>query len=119
MCHSDIAVSDQLSNGVLVCIICVLQRMVKQRNLPFSFKPEQGSRVGLLPRGAKDDSGMLWFDLPAHMVFHVANAWEEEDGTVKVRKVSLDPATFCSSRIRCSSIARCYGRDACPCAVIK
>jgi carotenoid cleavage dioxygenase-like enzyme len=63
----------------------LLQRMVKQRNLPFSFKAEQGSRVGLLPRGAADDSGMIWFELPAHMVFHVANAWEEEDGTVKVR----------------------------------
>jgi hypothetical protein len=25
-----------------------IQRMVKQRNLPFSFKPEQGSRVGLI-----------------------------------------------------------------------
>jgi hypothetical protein len=36
--------------------------------------------------GAKDDSGMIWFGLPAHMVFHVANAWEEEDGTVKVWK---------------------------------
>jgi carotenoid cleavage dioxygenase-like enzyme len=27
---------------------------------------------------------VLWFDLPAHMMFHVANAWEEQDGTVKV-----------------------------------
>jgi carotenoid cleavage dioxygenase-like enzyme len=35
---------------------------------------------------AADDSGMRWFDLPAHMVFHVANAWEEEDGTVKVSR---------------------------------
>jgi carotenoid cleavage dioxygenase-like enzyme len=74
--------------------------MVKQRNLPFSFKPEQGSRVGLLPRGAADDSGMIWFDLPAHMVFHVANAYEEEDGTVKV--TSLD---ICASHdMHCS----CY-----------
>jgi hypothetical protein len=71
--------------NVLPSFCRCLQRMVKQRNLPFSFQPEQGSRVGLLPRGADDDAGMIWFDLPAHMVFHVANAWEEEDGTVKVR----------------------------------
>jgi hypothetical protein len=32
----------------LACLLCVLQCMVKQRNLPFSFKAEQGSRVGLL-----------------------------------------------------------------------
>lgn len=25
----------------------------------------------------------MWFQLPPHMVFHVANAWEEADGSVK------------------------------------
>eukprot|EP00775_Hariotina_reticulata_P002346 gene2346-2652_t len=60
------------------------ERMVKEKNLPLKFKAEQGSRVGLLPRGAANDSGMLWFQLPSHMVFHVINAWEEEDGTVKL-----------------------------------
>jgi carotenoid cleavage dioxygenase-like enzyme len=66
-------------------VVSMIQRMVKENNLPLKFKAEQGSRVGLLPRGAADDSGMQWFKLPPHMVFHVINAWEEEDGTVKVR----------------------------------
>lgn len=60
------------------------ERMVKQNNLPFSFKADQGSRVGLLRRGAADDSNMIWIKLPAHMVFHVANAWEEPDGRIKI-----------------------------------
>lgn len=63
------------------------QRMVKEHNLPFTFKADQGSRVGLLPRSADNESGMLWFRLPAHMVFHVVNAWEENDGTVKVSRL--------------------------------
>jgi hypothetical protein len=33
---------------VILCVISALQRMVKQRDLLFSFKPEQGSRVGLI-----------------------------------------------------------------------
>jgi hypothetical protein len=33
--------------------------------------------------------------LPAHMVFHVATAWEEEDGTVKVNLARCSVAQLC------------------------
>ncbi|KAI8470686.1 MAG: carotenoid cleavage dioxygenase [Monoraphidium minutum] len=59
------------------------ERMVKGA-LPFKFAPEHGSRIGLLRKDARDAAGMTWFKLPAFMVFHVANAWEEDDGKVKL-----------------------------------
>jgi len=68
--------------------------MVKGQ-LPFRFAAEHGARIGLLPKCAKNASEMRWFTLPAFMVFHVANAWEEEDGKVKLfvcahETISLD-----------------------------
>lgn len=48
--------------------------MVKGNKLPLVFKPEQGSRIGLLRRDAADDAGMVWIDVPTHMTFHTANA---------------------------------------------
>ena len=59
--------------------------MVKHKNVPFRFVADHGSRIGLLPFSAMASSEMVWFDLPAFMVFHTANAWEDKDGTVKVR----------------------------------
>jgi carotenoid cleavage dioxygenase-like enzyme len=58
--------------------------MVKEKNVPFRFRPELGSRIGLLPHTATSGSEMVWFTLPAFMVFHTANAWEEKDGRVQV-----------------------------------
>jgi carotenoid cleavage dioxygenase-like enzyme len=59
--------------------------MVKHKNIPFRFIPEHGSRIGVLPFTAKYGSEMIWYNLPAFMIFHTANAWEEKDGTIKVR----------------------------------
>ncbi|GBF94451.1 hypothetical protein Rsub_07265 [Raphidocelis subcapitata] len=59
------------------------ERMVKGQ-LPFRFAAEHGSRIGLLKKGADSSEGMVWIKMPAFMVFHVANAWEEEDGTTTI-----------------------------------
>ena len=55
----------------------VLQAMVKKRTIPFVFHPELKTRFGILPRTAKDQQGIRWFEAPAMMMFHVAAAWEE------------------------------------------
>ena len=49
---------------------------------PIRFDPSRPSRYGLLRRDAVDDSGIRWFEMPAHMVFHTVAAWEEGDVTV-------------------------------------
>ena len=55
----------------------MLQAMVKKRTIPFVFHPELKTRFGILPRTAKDQQGIRWFEAPAMMMFHVAAAWEE------------------------------------------
>ena len=49
--------------------------------LPIAFDETRPSRYGLLSREAVDDSDIVWFALPAHMVFHTLCAWEEGDAT--------------------------------------
>ena len=54
-----------------------LQAMVKKKTIPFVFHPELKTRFGILPRTAKDQQGIRWFEAAAMMMFHVAAAWEE------------------------------------------
>lgn len=56
------------------------QLMVKNNSLPIAFKPELPTRVGLLPKGATSPDQVTWYELPSFMAFHVANAWEEQQG---------------------------------------
>jgi carotenoid cleavage dioxygenase len=63
------------------------ERMVKDKQLPFRFAKEHGSRVGLValdaPPKADGSADVRWFDVAPHMVFHTATAWEE-GGVVKL-----------------------------------
>ena len=45
--------------------------------LPWQYHPENGARIGLLPKYAEDASQLRWFDLPGFFAFHTANAWQE------------------------------------------
>lgn len=37
-------------------------------------------RLGVIPRYAKDESEMRWFDVPGFNIIHAINAWDEDDG---------------------------------------
>lgn len=37
-------------------------------------------RIGVIPRYAKDESEMKWFDVPGFNIIHAINAWDEDDG---------------------------------------
>nr|XP_043613028.1 probable carotenoid cleavage dioxygenase 4, chloroplastic [Erigeron canadensis] len=37
-------------------------------------------RIGVIPRYAKDESEMEWFEVPGLNIIHVINAWEEDGG---------------------------------------
>jgi carotenoid cleavage dioxygenase-like enzyme len=64
--------------------------------LPYTWQPEYGARVGLLPRagGAGD---VIWHELSPCFVFHPLNAFEDADGRVVV-DVIRHPQTFASAR---------------------
>ncbi len=49
--------------------------------LMLDWEPENGSRLGVVPRFGKD-ADVRWFDVAVSMVFHVSNAWEEGDEIV-------------------------------------
>ena len=80
------------------------QEMVKSRTLPFVYDDQLPTRFGILPRYAKDEAAIRWFEVPAVMMFHVANAWQEEH-EVKLVSCCFDQVglqalylVFCLSR---------------------
>ncbi|XP_031374113.1 carotenoid 9,10(9',10')-cleavage dioxygenase-like isoform X2 [Punica granatum] len=60
------------------------KEMVKEKKLIFTFDATKKSRFGILPRYAKNDHEIRWFELPNCFIFHNANAWEEEDEVVLI-----------------------------------
>ena len=46
--------------------------------------PVKVPRLGVIPRYAKNESEMRWFDLPGFNPVHVVNAWEEDNGNAIV-----------------------------------
>ena len=55
---------------------------------PFRWNPAHHARVGLLPRHG-DAADIIWCDVEPCFVFHVANAFDSEDG-----RVTLDVITY-------------------------
>ncbi|RYQ95756.1 hypothetical protein Ahy_B08g091105 isoform B [Arachis hypogaea] len=68
--------------------------MVKEKKLIFQYDSTKKARFGVLPRYAKDEQQIRWFELPNCFIFHNANAWEEEDEVVlitcRLEDVDLD-----------------------------
>ncbi|PKI35674.1 hypothetical protein CRG98_043945 [Punica granatum] len=58
--------------------------MVKENKLPYVFDPMKKARFGVLPRYAKNEHEIRWFELPSCFIFHNANAWEEGDEVVLI-----------------------------------
>ncbi|XP_054808614.1 probable carotenoid cleavage dioxygenase 4, chloroplastic [Prosopis cineraria] len=47
---------------------------------PVGSDSSKVSRIGVLPRYAKDESQIKWFNVPGFNVIHAINAWDDEDG---------------------------------------
>ncbi|KAL9231242.1 hypothetical protein vseg_006494 [Gypsophila vaccaria] len=60
------------------------KEMVKEKKMIFTFDSKKKSRFGILPRYAKNESLIRWFDLPNCFIFHNANAWEDGDEVVLI-----------------------------------
>jgi carotenoid cleavage dioxygenase len=63
-------------------------RMIADK-FPVEFEPENGSRIGLVPRSNSGDT--IWIDVENGVVLHAANAYEREDGTVVVHAFKSIP----------------------------
>ncbi|KAL4382945.1 hypothetical protein GQ457_15G007820 [Hibiscus cannabinus] len=51
---------------------------------PVGADPAKVPRIGVIPRYAKDESEMRWFDVPGFNLIHAVNAWDEDDGNTVV-----------------------------------
>ncbi|XP_052193273.1 carotenoid 9,10(9',10')-cleavage dioxygenase 1-like [Diospyros lotus] len=60
------------------------KEMVKENTLIFTFDATKKAHFGVLPRYAKDELLIKWFELPNCFIFHNANAWEEGDEVILI-----------------------------------
>ncbi|KAI3468523.1 hypothetical protein Pfo_025186 [Paulownia fortunei] len=51
---------------------------------PVGANPGKVPRIGVIPRYAKDESEMRWFEVPGFNLIHAINAWDEDDGNTIV-----------------------------------
>ena len=55
--------------------------LVGKQPFPFTWRPEHGARVGVMPRtGASDD--VVWCEIEPCYVYHPLNAYDDADGNV-------------------------------------
>ncbi|XP_020580149.1 carotenoid 9,10(9',10')-cleavage dioxygenase 1-like [Phalaenopsis equestris] len=64
--------------------LCFRPKEIVKGKFIFTFDPTKKARFGVLPRYAKDEQLIRWFDLPNCFIFHNANAWEEGDEVVLI-----------------------------------
>jgi carotenoid cleavage dioxygenase len=55
----------------------------RRGTMPFAWSDEYGARLGIIPRGAGPEA-LRWVDIEPCYVYHVANAFEETDGTIVI-----------------------------------
>ncbi|KAH6760857.1 nine-cis-epoxycarotenoid dioxygenase 4 [Perilla frutescens var. frutescens] len=51
---------------------------------PVGANPSKVPRIGVIPRYAKDESEMRWFEVPGFNTIHAINAWDEDGGDTVV-----------------------------------
>ncbi|XP_020574563.1 carotenoid 9,10(9',10')-cleavage dioxygenase-like [Phalaenopsis equestris] len=64
--------------------LCFRPMGLVKRKYALSFDCMKKARFGILPRYAKDELHIRWFELPSCFIFHNANAWEEGDEVVLI-----------------------------------
>jgi len=80
----DFAITENYSIFMDLPLLFRPKEMVKNGEFIYKFDPTKKSRFGILPRYAKDDKLIRWFELPNCFIFHNANAWEEGDEVVLI-----------------------------------
>jgi len=63
--------------------------LIGGNTFPFRWNPAHPARVGLLPRDGSGDE-VIWCDVDPCYVFHVANAYDADDGGVILDVVAYD-----------------------------
>ncbi|AEW97107.1 MULTISPECIES: carotenoid oxygenase family protein [Streptomycetaceae] len=62
------------------------------RGMPYRWDDDYGARIGVMPR--TPGAPVRWFDVDPAYVFHVGNAYEDEQGRVVLDAVRYSPRSF-------------------------
>ncbi|KAF3780589.1 Carotenoid 9-10(9'-10)-cleavage dioxygenase [Nymphaea thermarum] len=79
----DFAITENFAIFMDLPLYFTPQNMAKG-GLAYKFDETKRARFGILPRYAKDELQMRWFELPNCFIFHNANAWEEGDEVILI-----------------------------------
>jgi carotenoid cleavage dioxygenase len=66
-----------------------MKALIGGHAFPYRWNPDHAARVGLLPRGG-DAESIIWCDVAPSYAFHVANAYDREDGKVVLDLCAYD-----------------------------
>jgi carotenoid cleavage dioxygenase len=77
--------------------------LVGVQPFPFTWKPEHGARVGVMPREG-GDADVVWIEIEPCYVFHPLNAYDEADGTLAM-DVVRHPDMFASEKFGPDAVA--------------
>ncbi|XP_050283885.1 carotenoid 9,10(9',10')-cleavage dioxygenase 1-like isoform X2 [Quercus robur] len=80
----DFAITENYAIFMDLSLCFKKKEMVTENKLILKFDTTKKARFGVLPRYAKDELQIRWFELPSCFIFHNANAWEEEDEVVLI-----------------------------------
>jgi carotenoid cleavage dioxygenase-like enzyme len=91
----DCAITERFAIILDLPVTFSMKSLIAGHAFPYRWNPEHKARVGLLPR-AGHDADILWCDVDPCYVFHVANAFDRDDGCV-VLDVVVHPTMFADS----------------------
>uniref|UniRef100_A0A2N9F7J5 Carotenoid cleavage dioxygenase 4 n=1 Tax=Fagus sylvatica TaxID=28930 RepID=A0A2N9F7J5_FAGSY len=75
----DFAITKKYAIFADIQIVMNPMEMIVGSGSPVGSDPTKVPRLGVIPRYAKDESEMRWFDVPGFNIMHAVNAWDEED----------------------------------------
>lgn len=65
--------------------------LARGAGMPFAYDESYGARIGVTPRAG---GATRWFDVDPCYVFHVGNAWEDEQGRIVLNAARYSPGDF-------------------------
>ncbi|GAA0167561.1 oxygenase [Lithospermum erythrorhizon] len=80
----DFAITENYAIFMDLPLIFKPKEMVKDNKFVFSFDDTKKARFGILPRYAKNELLIKWFELPCCFIFHNANAWEDGNEVILI-----------------------------------
>ncbi|CAM6105989.1 unnamed protein product [Calypogeia fissa] len=93
MIAHDFAITENFAILPDLDLVINIENMIKGGSA-IAFDKEKMARLGVLPRYAKDESGIQWFDVPQSFCFHYWTAWEEGDEIVLTGSILVPAEKF-------------------------